>query len=127
MAFPTTQAMIERAEKLLGASLPAPYVTRLLRENGGEVSAAGDIWQLFPVLDDSDRKRVSRTANHILRETQVARKWPGFPPAALAIGANGSGDLLVLLRAENCYVEPVFWWDHETGRLNGAANSFAGL
>lgn len=127
MAFPTTQEMIDRAQHQLGAALPASYANRLIRENGGEVSAAGDVWQLFPVLDDSERKRLSRSANHIIRETQVAKGWPGFPAAGLAVGANGAGDLLVLLRAESVFAEPVFWWDHETGRLHGAADSFTGL
>jgi hypothetical protein len=47
----------------------------------------------------------------------------------LAIGNNGGGDLLVLLPdpAGVRYADAVYWWDHETGQLHLAANSFEEL
>jgi hypothetical protein len=97
MALPTRQTFIDNAENALGAKLPPWLTARLLKENGGEIEAAGDHWQLFSVFDSRDRKHASRSATHIVSETQAARAWAGFPPDAIAIAANGTGDLLVLL------------------------------
>jgi hypothetical protein len=113
MPFPVLEAQIARAEGELGRRLPEPLRQRLLTDNGGEITVAGDNWQLFPIFDDSDRKRISRTANHIIRETAEARKWRGFPSGAIAVGANDMGELLVLLRNSDL----IFVWYHETGEL----------
>lgn len=97
MGLPTCTASIERAEREIGQDLPNWLRLRLLRDNGGTVEACGEFWQLFSVLDTTDRRHVTRSATHIVRETRIARSWPGFPPAAVAIGANGAGDYLILL------------------------------
>jgi hypothetical protein len=111
MPFPVEMAKIHEAERQLGRTLPMELRVRLRRENGGQIGAAGDSWQLFPVFDTGDRRRIARTANHIVRETQAAREWIGFPEDAIAIAENGSGDLLIL-RAGSDEIES---WDHETG------------
>jgi hypothetical protein len=97
--------------------------------NGGEVDVGEDSFCLHPILDSSDRKRMSRSCNDIVRETAAALLWPGFPPDALAIGNNGGGDLLVLLPDPSGvrYADSVYWWDHETGEVNLAANTFDDL
>jgi SMI1 / KNR4 family (SUKH-1) len=97
MAFPTTEDRIAAAEAQLGSRLPVEYRNRLISNNGGELETSEDVWQVFPVFDDSDRKRAGRSANHIVRETQQATQWPGFPSGAVAVAANGTGDLLVFL------------------------------
>ena len=113
----------------LGRVLPHGYVARMCRQNGGEVNAGQDVWELFPIFDGSDRKRLSRTCNDIVRETERARKRPDFPPAAIAIGANGSGDLLILLPDSDGerYADAVYWWDHETGAIEQVADGFEDL
>jgi SMI1-KNR4 cell-wall len=111
MPFPVAIAQIHEAERQLGRKLPMDLRVRLHRENGGQIEAAGESWQLFPVFDSSDRKRITRTANHIVRATQAARTWTDFPQDAIAIAENGSGDFLIL-RAGSDEVE---FWDHETG------------
>ena len=116
MGFPTTDECLRKTEEALAVQLPAELRARLRRDNGGEVEAADDVWQLFPVQDTTDRKRLSRTANHVVRETAEARKWPGFPPAAVAIASNGAGDYLILdptHRSGEAMV--VLLWDHEVG------------
>ena len=115
MPFPGTEEILRRAEQELGLALPPPYRARLLRENGGEVDAADDTWELFPVQDTADRKRVSRTANHVVRETAEARTWSRFPAEAVAIAANGSGDYLILRPAAGRLGDTVLLWDHELG------------
>ena len=111
MPFPVEVALIQEAERQLGRKLPMDLRVRLHRENGGGLQAAGDVWQLFPVFDPSDRKRITRTANHIVCETQAARRWSGFPEDAIAIGANGGGDLLIIQAGS----DDIEFWDHETG------------
>ncbi len=111
MPFPVEVALIHEAERQLGRKLPMDLRVRLHRENGGEIRALGDMWRLFPVFDASDRRRVARTANHVVRETRVARERAGFPEGAIAIAEDGGGDLLIV-RAGSDEVE---FWDHETG------------
>ena len=116
MGFPTTDECLRKAEEALGVHLPPVLRDRLLRNNGGEVEAADDVWQLFPVQDTTDRKRLARSANHIVRETGEARKWSGFPATAIAIASNGSGDYLILdPRQHSNGGLAVLLWDHEVG------------
>jgi hypothetical protein len=119
MPFPVAEQYIAEAERKLGVSFPPAFRTRMSRDNGGELSTDEDDWQLFPFFDTSDRKRIARTANDIVRETASARNWRGFPPAAIAIAANGLGDKLVFLpTAGSTMLQPQpFVWLHETGEL----------
>jgi SMI1 / KNR4 family (SUKH-1) len=115
MAFPTTEERVVAAEAQLGTRLPAGFRKRLISQNGGEIETADDDWQVFPVFDSSDRKRASRSANHIVRETQEAAKWPGFPAGGVAIASNGTGDLLVFLGRESGQLDGrAQYWSHET-------------
>ena len=127
MPFPLPEACLLAAENLLGAALPQSYRQLMLRSNGGELEAVGDSWELYPVADSTDRKRLSRTINHVIRETAELRQWPGFPENALAIGSNGCGDQLVLLRQGDIFTPQVYQWSHETGDLVVVANDFADL
>ena len=118
MSFPTTEACIEAAEAALAIRFPRPWRDRLLRTNGGEVELAEGTWQVFPVQDVSDRKRAGRTANHLVRETAVARGSHGFPADAVAIADDGFGNYLVLLPAPSGrdLEDQIYFWDHETGQ-----------
>jgi hypothetical protein len=130
MPFPVDIKYIHDAEAKLGVKFPASFVVKMTKLNGGEVTTEIDDWQLYPFLDSSDRKRLARTCNDIVRETHSARQSPHFPTEAVAIGSNGGGDHLVLLpQADSPHVlsHEVFWWDHETGEVNHAADDFADL
>jgi hypothetical protein len=126
MAFPLDIQFVVRAESKLGRKLPRGYVAKMCQDNGGEVPTGTDSWRLYPIFDDSDKKRLKRTCNDIIRETTVAREWPAFPPGAIAIGYNGGGDKLVLLAAPTAerFGDEVYWWDHETGELIKVADDF---
>jgi hypothetical protein len=54
-------------------------------------AAYDDVWNLHPILDNSDRKRLSRSCNDTLRETRMMRDWPGWPEHAVATADNGTG------------------------------------
>jgi len=94
MAFAGSEELVAAAEAVLGRRLPDAHRQRLIRENGGEIDAAGDRWTLYPVRDDADRRTVARTANHVVRENEALRSdWPdALPPGCVAIADNGAGD-----------------------------------
>ena len=71
------------------------------------------------MFDTSDRKRLKRTSNDIVRETNSAKAWTGFPNDAVAIGCNDCGDYLIVLPEdddESKIKDIVYGWDHETGK-----------
>ncbi|AQR61521.1 hypothetical protein BZG35_07540 [Brevundimonas sp. LM2] len=113
MAFPATEATIAEAERSIGRSLPPDLRARLARSNGGDITIADDSWSLIPVRDVTDRKRLSRTANDIVRETEQARAWRNFPKEGFAVASNGTGDLLILIPGSL----DVHHWCHETGAV----------
>jgi hypothetical protein len=129
MPFPVDIKYVNDTERKLGVKFPASFVVRMAKNNGGDVAAPPDSWQLYPFLDTSDRKRLKRTCNDIVAETRKAREWPRFPENAVAIGANGCGDKLVLLPRPDApdILGPIYWWDHETGDLNKVCDDFDDL
>jgi len=128
MPFPVDDRWIQAAEAKLGVIFPEALRLRLRRENGGNVGDSE--WELHPVFDQSDRKRLKRTANDIVQETASARSWTGFPAAGIAIASDGYGNHLVLLPEEDGQPElsslPYFW-DHETGELQALEAHLADL
>ena len=129
MPFPVDSVFVDRAAQKLGIRFPLGYIVRMQRANGGDVEAVNDMWQLFPIFDDSDKTRIKRTCNDVVRETRLARTWPRFPPDAVAIASNGTGDKLVFIPDESGerLSEAVHWWDHETGELTPVADGFSEL
>ena len=117
MAFSAPEHKIIAAERALGRKLPEPLRSRIAQYNGGEVSTDIDDWQLHPVRDDTDRKRLARSASDIVLETETARNWPGFPTHGIAVASNGTGDLLILLP----HSDSIWLWSHETGVVGIAA------
>lgn len=116
MPFPVDAAFITRAEEQLGTQFPIGYRQRLLQSNGGEVDlgdTGDDAWLLFPVRDDSDEKSLKRSRADVVRHTQRERGRSHFPCDAVAIGEDGSGDLLLLIPAGGKWA--IATWDHETG------------
>ena len=126
MPFPITVAEIAKTEAKTGFTFPFGLKTRFSRDNGGEIEVGGDCWQLIPFINASDRKRLARTCNDIVRETARMRDWRGFPPDAFVVAQNGGGDYLIILpEAEGSTQlgEAIFLWDHETGDHEPVADS----
>ena len=115
MPFPVDEKYIQQTEQKLGVKFPASFRDKMMKENGGSVGTPLDAWGLYPFMDTSDKKRLKRTCNDILRETASGRDSSSFPQDAIAIGANGGGDQLVLIPSDDPAVlhNAVFWWDHE--------------
>lgn len=127
MAFDLDEKYILECEKELGAALPPNYRSAMMQENGGEIETDEDTWEQYPIFDKSDRKRISRTCNHIISETISCTGWNGFPDNAVAIANNGFGDQMVFLKSGNRLGNKVYFWSHETGKLSVLANDFSEL
>jgi len=128
MPFPVDPSYIKATEAKLGVTFPLSFVARMVRLNGGEVETCSDVWELHPFLDTSDRKRLKRTCNDIVYETRWSREHAaGYPPDAVSIASNGSGDELVLMpdpARPGRLRDAVYFWDHETGEVSAVANDF---
>ena len=126
MPFPVNEKYILQTEQKLGTRFPASFREKMMQDNGGDVETPPDSWQLYPFFDTSDKKRLKRTCNDIVRETSNAREWDNFPQDGVAIGSNGGGDQLVFLASDDPGVlqDAVFWWDHETGAVHKVAGDF---
>ncbi len=126
MAFPIDIKYIIETEQELGLVFPDNFKSKMAQVNGGELMTEDDDWQLFPFFDKSDNKRISRTCNNIILETNQAKQWENFPVNGIAIGSNGCGDLLLLLptKEDNRKLsDEIFMWFHETGETDKIADS----
>jgi len=127
MPFPVDQKFVDQTEQKLGATLPQSYSAAMREKNGGSIRTSSDEWQLYPIFDSSDKQRLKRTCNDVIRETHSAATWAGFPDNAVAIGSNGGGDQLIFLRHGDRLRPEVLWWDHETGAVKRIAADFGEL
>jgi hypothetical protein len=133
MAFDISEAQIALTEAELGRRLPPVYRSILMARNGGTMWLKGAnpddyTWQLHPIKDASDRKRITRSCNHILAETKSAREWHGFPDEGLAIANDGSGDLLVILPHASdsaAYGDWIYVFSHELGETKPFAQDLS--
>lgn len=125
MPFNLSEEQLVLTEKELGSSLPHEYREAMKSDNGGEAQTEEDDWELYPIKDTSDRKRISRTCNHIIVETESCRGFGNFPENAIAIAGNGLGDQMVFIKESGQYQSTVYLWLHETGELQELAASFS--
>jgi len=127
MPFPVEEKLILRAENLLNVKFPDSYRIKMSNDNGGAVEVGEDIFYLYPIYDDSDRKRIGRTINSVVKETEYHRS-NGLSKDVVAIGDNQGGDLLVFKINKSGHIdEKVFWIDHEVQELELVVNSFSEL
>ena len=89
MPFPVEDKYIDESERQLGVHFPLSFRSKMKRENGGEIETDGDTWFLHPFFDNSDKNRLKRTCNDIVRETHLARQWNGFPQNGVSIAESG--------------------------------------
>ena len=130
MSFPLSENELTKTERKIGIRFPESFRLAMMADNGGAVVTDEDQWDLFPFLDTSDRKRISRTSNDILRETDEARKWRGFPPDGWAISNNGFGDHMFFKQSSSDptrFENTVYVYWHETAKISVLASDFSGL
>lgn len=124
MPFNLSEEQLVQTEKELGCTLPNEYREAMKSDNGGEAQTAEDDWEFYPIKDTSDKKRISRTCNHIIMETESCKGFGNFPDNALAIAGNGMGDQMVFIKDSGQYQSTVYLWLHETDELQELAASF---
>lgn len=130
MPFPITVSEIAKTEAKTGFVFPLGLKTRFSKNNGGEMEVGDHCWQLIPFIDESDRKRLARTCNDIVRETSRMRGWRGFPSDAFVVAQNGGGDYLIIrpeASGSTQLGETIYFWNHETGEHEPVADSLDGL
>lgn len=125
MPFPIDEEHICILESELGAQLPVCYREFMKADNGGTIKLAEEWWELHPIQDTSDRKRISRTSSHVLVENQSYRQWSNAAPHTLSIGEDGGGNRLVLKKSGNTFQPEIYFWHHETGKPIMIASSLA--
>lgn len=123
MPFPIEEKYIIETEKELNVLFPIQFKNRMMQLNGGEVISDEFEFELFPFFDKSDKKRISRTCNHIGLETKNAKQCNGFPENGIAIGNDGFGNFILLIHDGNRSLsDEIFFWDHETRKVQKIVN-----
>ena len=124
MPFPIDEKYIIETEFDLNVKFPTEFKNRMLKSNGGELAPDEFGFKLYPFFDKSDRKRISRTCNHIGLETKNARKWDGFPENGIAIASDGFGNQIILMHNGNgILTDEIYFWDHEVREIEKIAES----
>lgn len=128
MPFPLDEKYIKEAESELNVKFPTEFKNRMIKSNGGELVTDEFGFELYPFFDKSDRKRISRTCNHIALETKNAREWNGFPDNGIAIGSDGCGNLIILTHSgDGILTDEIHFWNHETCQTEKIAESITQL
>ncbi|MGB7336338.1 MAG: SMI1/KNR4 family protein [Salaquimonas sp.] len=127
MPWPVSEIYVEDCESALGFTFPDNYRIAMINQNGGTVVCDGDTWNLHPIWDKSDKKRLKRTSNDVARETNSMASWTGWPSNAACIAANGTGDVLLFLGGSSSHDDAVYRWSHETGKTKKVVNDFSEL
>ena len=125
MPSPIDEKYIKEAEEKLNLIFPQFFKEKMKIDNGGEIHISeDDCWWLHPFWDKSNKKRLSRTCNDIVRETHSMKEWDNFPENAISIGSNGEGDCLVLIiEKDQSIKENIYSWNHETGNIKELAEN----
>jgi hypothetical protein len=125
MPFPVDEKYIYETEQELNTKFPTKFKQRMMNNNGGEFKSGELEFELYPFFDKSDNKRISRTCNHIGLETKNAHEWKGFPETAVAIGSDGFGNQLILMKTneKEQLGENIYFWNHETTEIELIADS----
>ncbi len=128
MPFPIDEKYIKETESELKVKFPNEFKNRMIKSNGGELVSDEFEFELYPFFDKSDRKRISRTCNHIGLETKNAREWNGFPANGIAIGSDGFGNLIILTHNGNgVLTDEIHFWNHEIRQTEKIADSIIEL
>ena len=124
MPFPVDENYINETESVLKVKFPKKFKKRMMKINGGEFILGNYEIELYPFFDKTDKKRISRTCNHIALETRNAKEWALFSENYVAIGSDGFGNQLVLTHdGYGVLFETLYLWNHETGKIKELCKS----
>ena len=128
MPFPIEEKYIIETESKLNVLFPKKFKSKMIKMNGGHLELGKYEFELYPFFDKSNRKRISRTCNHIELETKNSQKWSGFPKHSIAIGSDDFGNKLILKHKGDGFLnEELYFWNHETRNSKKIANSIDNL
>ncbi|MCW3786895.1 SMI1/KNR4 family protein [Plebeiibacterium sediminum] len=130
MPFPIDEKYIKQTELELGVIFPSSFTEKMRIKNGGEILITNNDWLIHPFFDKKDKKRISRTSNHIGYETKEAKKWKGFPKNCIVIGSDSYGNKLILrpgILNKKKLKDTVYEWNHETGETKKLKKSISEL
>jgi hypothetical protein len=115
MPFPLDEIYLQEAETQLGVRFPDSYRQVIMASNGGEIEIDEDFaFFIFPIADKSEPKRIARTMNHVVANTQKLIKDDiGFPADGIAIAEDQSGNYLVMLKTDGALQPEIYVWYHE--------------
>jgi hypothetical protein len=115
MPYSIEEKNILQSEEELNFVFPKSFKEKMQKENGGVLFISNEEWLLYPFFDNSDKRRIKRTSNHIVLETHNAKQWDSFPRNGIAIAGNGFGDQLIFLVNNS---QNIFVWRHDSGLLS---------
>ena len=121
MAHSVSKKFIEETEIALSFTFPESFKIAIEKENGATFASENDDWEMYPILDLTDKKSLARTYNDIKRQNESLKKNEQFPKNAISVGNNGCGDELILF--SNC--NEIFYWDHETFEVIKISEDFS--
>jgi hypothetical protein len=100
MGLPVDDERIAETEARLGRPLPEGFRELTKQSNGGtSIKVGGTSFDVYAVWDPSDRKRMGRSANHVIRETESMYRDLGdfLPAGGVILASNAGGDPLIQL------------------------------
>ena len=128
MPFPIDEKYTIETESELNVKFPLEFKNRMKKSNGGKLITNEFEFELYPFFDKSDRKRISRTCNHIGLETKNAREWNGFPEYVIAIGSDGFGNLIILTHnVDGILTDEIYLCNHDIAQLEKLEDSIINL
>lgn len=116
MAYNIEEKNLILTEQKLGIVFPKSYRNSIMKNNGGHViSPLGVVWELFSIYDNSDKKRLRKTAVDLIHENKTAWNEYGLPENLYAIG-NADGEYLVFKKIkDNLLEDAVYQYCHSYG------------
>jgi hypothetical protein len=118
MGLPVSEDRIAETEAKLGRRLPEGFRALSMASNGGStIRIGGDDFDVLAVWDPTDRKRMSRSANHVMRETESLYRDLGefLPSGGVVLATNAGGDPLMQLPDGSLVI-----WSMRTGKARPA-------
>ena len=112
-----TEGMIEAAEVQLGCRFPADLKAVWLVSNGLELPNG---WKLYSVFNPQEPRK---TYENVVEENTKYR-WSYMDISLLSIGANDTGNHLVLKREGGTVGEEIYLWNHETNKIRRWGKGF---
>ena len=110
MGLPVAEERIVETETQLGRRLPDGFRERTKQSNGGtDIKVGRTRFTLYAVWDPTDRKTMTRSASHVIRETESLYRYLGdlLPPGGVVLGSDNGGNALLVLPDDSIVV-----WTH---------------